>query len=100
MGQRRKTNEVLGKHVQPEGNQLPCRAQVSVSDIRIPLMWKDVDPFKNKGDYRKYAVFCLLKVGTEIYDTSMIIDVDRTMTDITFEDVILFEEVPHDFDMC
>ena len=52
-------------------------------------MWKDVDHFKNKGDYRKYAVFCLLKVGTEIYDTSMIIDVDRTMTDITFEDVIL-----------
>ena len=76
-------------HRQPEGNQLPCRAQVSVSDIRIPLMWKDVDHFKNKGDYRKYAVFCLLKVGTEIYDTSMIIDVDRTMTDITFEDVIL-----------
>uniref|UniRef100_A0A0B7AYF4 PH domain-containing protein n=1 Tax=Arion vulgaris TaxID=1028688 RepID=A0A0B7AYF4_9EUPU len=97
--QRRKTAEVLGKQLALEGNQLPCRAQVSVSDIRIPLMWKDADHFKNKGDYRRYAVFCMLKVGTEIYDTSMISDVDRSMTDITFEDVILFDDVPHDFDM-
>jgi hypothetical protein len=97
--QRRKTAEVLGKQMSLEGNQLPCRAQVSVSDIRIPLMWKDADHFKNKGDYRRYAVFCMLKVGTEIYDTSMISDVDRSMTDITFEDVILFDDVPHDFEM-
>jgi hypothetical protein len=34
-------------------------------------------------------VFCLLKIGTEIFDTSMITDVDRSMTDITFEDVIV-----------
>ncbi|XP_012940083.1 rhotekin [Aplysia californica] len=97
--QRRKTAEVLGKHTSHEGNQLPCRAQVSVSDIRIPLMWKDADHFKNKGDYRRYAVFCLLKVGTEIFDTSMISNVDRSMTDITFEDIVLFEDVPHDFEM-
>ncbi|CAG5134765.1 unnamed protein product, partial [Candidula unifasciata] len=97
--QRRKTAEVLGKTLSHEGNQLPCKAQVSVSDIRIPLMWKDADHFKNKGDYRRYAVFCMLKVGTEIYDTSMISDVDRSMTDITFEDVILFDDVPHDFEM-
>ncbi|BFY97484.1 hypothetical protein BsWGS_00524 [Bradybaena similaris] len=97
--QRRKTAEVLGKQLSHEGNQLPCKAQVSVSDIRIPLMWKDADHFKNKGDYRRYAVFCMLKVGTEIYDTSMISDVDRSMTDITFEDVILFDDVPHDFEM-
>ncbi|GFR96816.1 rhotekin [Elysia marginata] len=97
--QRRKTAEVLGNSVPAEGNQLPCRSQVSVSDIRIPLMWRDADHFKNKGDYRRYAVFCMLKVGTEIYDTSMIRDVDRTMTDITFDDVVLFDEIPHDFDM-
>lgn len=41
-----------------------------------------------KLDYRQYSVFCLLKVGTEIFDTSMI-NVDRSMTDITFEDVLL-----------
>lgn len=97
--QRRKTLEVLGQSQSTEGNQLPCRAQVSVSDIRIPLMWKDTDHFKNKGDYRQYAVFCLLKVGTEIFDTSMITNVDRSMTDITFEDVVLFQDIPHDFDL-
>ncbi|BFZ02307.1 hypothetical protein BsWGS_05345 [Bradybaena similaris] len=97
--QRRKTAEVLGNQTPLEGNQLPCKAKVSVSDIRIPLMWKDVDHFKNKGDYRRYAVFCMLKIGTDIYDTTMISDVDRSMTDITFEDVILFDNVTHDFEM-
>lgn len=51
-------------------------------------MWKDTDHFKNKGDHRRYVVFCLLKIGTEIYDTSMVNNVDRSMTDITFDDVI------------
>ncbi|ESO86562.1 hypothetical protein LOTGIDRAFT_167083 [Lottia gigantea] len=96
--QKRKTAEVLGKNTAIEGNQLPCRATVSLSDLRIPLMWKDSDHFKNKGDYRRYAVFCLIKIGTEIYDTSMISNVDRSMTDITFEDVLLFNNIPHDFD--
>ena len=32
-----------------EGTQLPCRAKVNMSDLRIPLMWKDTDHFKNKG---------------------------------------------------
>ncbi|KAK6185646.1 hypothetical protein SNE40_007833 [Patella caerulea] len=96
--QKRKTAEVMGKNMAVEGNQLPCRATVSLSDLRIPLMWKDTDHFKNKGDYRRYAVFCLLKIGTEIYDTSMISNVDRSMTDITFDDIIVFNNIPHDFD--
>lgn len=32
-----------------EGTQLPCKAVVNLSDLRIPLMWKDSDHFKNKG---------------------------------------------------
>ncbi|XP_067656772.1 rhotekin-2-like isoform X2 [Haliotis asinina] len=96
--QKRKTDEVLGKNQSVEGNQLPCTAKVSVSDVRIPLMWKDSDHFKNKGDYRRYAVFCLLKIGTEIFDTTMISNVDRSMTDITFDDVMLFNNIPHDFE--
>ncbi|GAB1603960.1 rhotekin [Argonauta hians] len=95
--QRRTTAEVMGKaHV--EGNQTPCKSQVSVSDIRIPLMWKDTDHFKNKGDHRRYAVFCLVKTGSEIYDTSLISNVDRSMTDISFDDVIVFDEVSCNFE--
>ncbi|XP_064601778.1 rhotekin-2-like isoform X2 [Liolophura sinensis] len=98
--QRRKTAEVMGKNSTSSvaGNQVPCKAKVCVSDIRIPLMWKDTDHFKNKGDHRRYVVFCLLKIGTEIYDTSMVNNVDRSMTDITFDDVIAFNNISHDFE--
>ncbi|XP_067131505.1 rhotekin-2-like isoform X2 [Centruroides vittatus] len=75
-----------------------CNARVAVSDIRMPLIWKDSDHFKNKGDYRRFAVFCLLKIGTEIYDTVMINNVDRSMTDISFEDVVVFNRVPPNFE--
>ena len=74
------------------------KAKVSVSDIRMPLIWKDTDHFKNKGDYRRFAVFCLLRIGTEIYDTIMITNVDRNMTDISFDDICVFSNIPPDFE--
>ena len=40
------------------------------------------------SDYRRYAVFCLVRIGTEIYDTSLISNVDRSMTDLSFDDVM------------
>jgi hypothetical protein len=64
----------------------------------MPLIWKDTDHFKNKGDYRRFAVFCLLKIGTEVYDTIMVSNVDRNMTDISFEDVCVFANIPPDFE--
>ncbi|XP_015378698.1 PREDICTED: rhotekin-like isoform X1 [Diuraphis noxia] len=73
------------------------RARVSLSDLRLPLMWRDTDHFKNKGDYRRFAVFCLAKIGTQLYDTSLMFPVDRSMTDVTFNDVLLFENVGPDF---
>ncbi|XP_026548004.1 rhotekin-like, partial [Notechis scutatus] len=30
-------------------SRLPCRGRICVSDLRIPLMWKDTEYFKNKG---------------------------------------------------
>lgn len=66
------------------------------TDIRIPLIWKDSDYFKNKGDYRRFAVFCLLKIGTEIYDTIMV-NVDRNITDICFDDTFHFNCVEPNF---
>ena len=71
-------------------------AKASVSEIRIPLLWKDTDIFKNKPDTRKFAVFCLLQIGTEIYDT-FLTTVDRTVTDICFDEVFNFNQVPADF---
>ncbi|GIY79212.1 rhotekin-2 [Caerostris extrusa] len=111
--QRRKA---LKQSKSPQKAILPCTGKVAISDscktnnyialvfavfqndIRMPLIWKDSDHFKNRGDYRRFAVFCLLKVGTEVFDTTMISNVDRSMTDIAFEDVITFNNVPQDFE--
>ncbi|XP_063231198.1 rhotekin-like isoform X2 [Bacillus rossius redtenbacheri] len=76
----------------------PCTARVSLSDLRMPLMWRDTDHFKNKGDYRRFAVFCLARIGTEIYDTTLLCPVDRSLTDLTFPDVLLFNQIPADFE--
>lgn len=64
-------------------------AKISLSEIRMPLMWRDSDHFKNKGDHRRFAIFCLVRIGTEIFDTSLLCPVDRSLTDISFSDAIL-----------
>lgn len=79
---RKKERETTKRTVKPTG-------KVSLSEIRMPLMWRDSDHFKNKGDHRRFAVFCLAKIDTEIYDTSLLCPVDRNSTDISFNDAIL-----------
>lgn len=39
-------------------------------------------------DYRRFTVFCLVRVGTDVYETALVSEVDRLTTDISFEDVI------------
>ncbi|KAK7571827.1 hypothetical protein V9T40_014299 [Parthenolecanium corni] len=73
------------------------KGRLSLSDIRIPLIWRDTDHFKNKGDYRRFAVFCLVKVGAEMYDTSLLSPVDRSQTDLTFTDSLVFNKISSDF---
>lgn len=80
--QRRKRDRDTIARAKPTG-------KISLSEIRMPLMWRDSDHFKNKGDHRRFAVFCLLKIGTEIYDTSLFCPVDRNNTDISFNDVMI-----------
>ncbi|XP_069156284.1 rhotekin isoform X2 [Procambarus clarkii] len=82
----------------PHDRSQPSVARVCLSDLRMPLIWKDSDHFKNKGDYRRFAVFVLLKIGTEIYDTVMVNPVDRSMTDICFDDIIVFNNIPSNFE--
>ncbi|KFV71584.1 Rhotekin-2, partial [Dryobates pubescens] len=73
-----------------------CRAKVAISNIRIPLMWKGSDHFSNKEGSQRYAVFCLFRMGSEIFDTEVAI-VDKTITDICFENVTIFDEARPDF---
>uniref|UniRef100_A0A5F9CFC0 Rhotekin n=1 Tax=Oryctolagus cuniculus TaxID=9986 RepID=A0A5F9CFC0_RABIT len=59
--QRRKEAQVLGKTGRrpsdsgPPAERSPCRGRVCISDLRIPLMWKDTEYFKNKGDLHTEA---------------------------------------------
>uniref|UniRef100_A0A674ERU6 REM-1 domain-containing protein n=1 Tax=Salmo trutta TaxID=8032 RepID=A0A674ERU6_SALTR len=63
------------------------RCPSSTPDLRIPLMWKDSEYFKDKrGESHKCnlhrcAVFCLLQCGREIYDTDLVM-ADMSLTDI------------------
>ncbi|XP_065778484.1 rhotekin-2 isoform X4 [Muntiacus reevesi] len=59
-------------------------------------MWKDSDHFSNKERSQHYAIFCLFKMGAEVFDTEMVI-VDKTITDICFENVTIFNEAGPDF---
>ncbi|XP_048407094.1 rhotekin-2 isoform X6 [Stegostoma tigrinum] len=65
-----------------------CSGKVAISDIRIPLMWKDSDHFNNRGKSPRFAMFCLVKIHTQIFDTEMVI-VDKTLTDICFENLMI-----------
>ncbi|XP_036385937.1 rhotekin-like isoform X2 [Megalops cyprinoides] len=82
----------------PMDERLPCKGKVAISDLRIPLMWKDTEYFKNKGELHRCAVFCVLQLGGEIYDTDMVM-VDRTLTDICFENTIVFSEAGPGFEL-
>lgn len=44
--------------------------------------------FCARADLHRCAVFCLLQIGVEIYDTEMVL-VDRTLTDICFDNGVL-----------
>ncbi|NXA02296.1 RTKN protein, partial [Nesospiza acunhae] len=82
----------------PGAEPVPCRGTVCISDLRIPLMWKDTEYFRNKGELHRCAVFLLLQVGAEIHDTPTVL-VDRTLTDICFEGAVLFPEAGPDFEL-
>ncbi|KAL2303179.1 hypothetical protein Nmel_010643 [Mimus melanotis] len=77
-------------------DRMACGGKVAVSDIRIPLMWKDSDHFSKKEKSQRYAVFCLFRIGVEVFDTEVTI-VDEAITDICFEKVIIFDEASPDF---
>uniref|UniRef100_A0A8C6AX82 Anillin homology domain-containing protein n=1 Tax=Monodon monoceros TaxID=40151 RepID=A0A8C6AX82_MONMO len=82
----------------PPAERSPCRSQVCISDLRIPLMWKDTEDFKNEGDLHRRAVFLLLQIGECTQDTEMIL-VDRTLTAIPFHNKVLFAEAGPDSEL-
>ncbi|XP_059214783.1 rhotekin-2 [Centropristis striata] len=79
-------------------DRVPCDGKIAMSGLRIPLMWRDSAYFNNRGSSRRVAVFCLMQIGSEVYDTEMVV-VDRSVTDICFEGVTIFKEAVPEFDL-
>uniref|UniRef100_A0A3Q3F862 Rhotekin 2 n=1 Tax=Labrus bergylta TaxID=56723 RepID=A0A3Q3F862_9LABR len=52
---------------------------------------RDSDHFNNRGSSRRVALFCLMQIGSEVFDTEMMV-VDRSVTDVCFEGVTIFKE--------
>ncbi|NXR58931.1 RTKN2 protein, partial [Rhadina sibilatrix] len=93
--------ELRGRNGEPSSesgtkDRMACRAKVAISDIRIPLMWKGSVHFSKKEKSQRYAVFCLFRMGAEVFDTEVTI-VDEAITDICFENVTIFDEASPDF---
>ena len=45
------------------------KAEVSLTDLRIPLAWKQSQ--ENLSDTRKFAIFCIVTSGAQIFDTGV-----------------------------
>ncbi|KAJ8013912.1 hypothetical protein DPEC_G00034750 [Dallia pectoralis] len=88
----------MGQSDSVSNDRVPCKGKVALSGLRIPLMWKDSDYFNNKGSSRRVAIFCLMRIGPEVFDTEMVV-VDRSMTDICFEGITIFNKVSPEFEL-
>uniref|UniRef100_A0A914WZG1 Anillin homology domain-containing protein n=1 Tax=Plectus sambesii TaxID=2011161 RepID=A0A914WZG1_9BILA len=79
------------------GRSNVSRARLGISNLSIPLMWRDADHFKNKGDPREFSVFLVLQVGNEVKESRLVSSINRTCTDITIIESFVFENVSADF---
>lgn len=57
------------------------------------------DHINDIGDPRRYAVFCVARIGSQIYDSTLLEPMDRHSTDLTLPDVFLFSKIPSYFEM-
>uniref|UniRef100_A0A671RG27 Rhotekin-like n=1 Tax=Sinocyclocheilus anshuiensis TaxID=1608454 RepID=A0A671RG27_9TELE len=73
----------------PMDDRSPCKGKVAISGMFTE---------KNSGKLHRCAVFCLLQLGGEIFDTDMVM-VDRTLTDICFDNTIVFNEACPGFEL-
>ncbi|XP_049592498.1 rhotekin-2 [Syngnathus scovelli] len=98
MGHMQKTKEGynLTEVSSKSEERVPCRGTIALSGLRIPLMWKDQDHFNNRGSSRRVAIFCVMQMGCQVFDTKMAV-VDRSITDVCFEEVAIFKDAVPDF---
>lgn len=90
-GERERLLMAGGRQVARDTRRL---AEVSLSDVRVPLAWRG--SAGQLGGQARYAVFCLVSCGDQIYDSGLVM-VDRSHTDITFSDIFAFADLGPEF---
>ncbi|KAF8355992.1 hypothetical protein PRIPAC_97615, partial [Pristionchus pacificus] len=76
---------------------LPGKAQCGVSQISIPLAWNREQHFKHRGECRTFSMFVTIRCGEEMIDSKLITGVDRTHTDVNFNESFVFTSKSDDF---
>ncbi|GMR61687.1 hypothetical protein PMAYCL1PPCAC_31882, partial [Pristionchus mayeri] len=76
---------------------LPGKAQCGVSQISIPLAWNREQHFKQRGECRTFSMFVTIRCGEEMIDSKLITGVDRTQTDVNFNESFVFSSKSDDF---
>ncbi|KAF1375548.1 hypothetical protein PFLUV_G00221340 [Perca fluviatilis] len=95
---KKEEQDMIGNVMRFSDDRVPCNGTIAMSGLRIPLMWRDSAYFNNRGSSRRVALFCLMQIGSEVFDTEMVV-VDRSVTDICFETVTVFKEAVPQFEL-
>ncbi|GMT36777.1 hypothetical protein PFISCL1PPCAC_28074, partial [Pristionchus fissidentatus] len=75
----------------------PGKAQIGVSQISIPLAWNREQHFKHRGECRTFSMFVTVRCGEEMIDSKLVTGVDRTITDVNFNESFVFRSKSDDF---
>jgi hypothetical protein len=81
-----------------------CTTKVMLKDLRVPLVWKWNDHLKAiknpENVTAKFATFAIIHLGNMIYDTQLISNIDPSITDISFNETFVFDDVKqNDFEI-
>ncbi|KAB0381685.1 hypothetical protein FD755_003602 [Muntiacus reevesi] len=92
-----------GQILQAVKNLMVCNARIMAYTLELQKLEEQIATQAGKWlvalftcGSQHYAIFCLFKMGAEVFDTEMVI-VDKTITDICFENVTIFNEAGPDF---
>uniref|UniRef100_H0VXB6 Rhotekin-2 n=1 Tax=Cavia porcellus TaxID=10141 RepID=H0VXB6_CAVPO len=80
-------------------NLMVCNARIVAYTSELQKLEKQIADQTgqcNKEWSERYAIFCLFKLEAEVFDTDVLI-VDKTVTDICFENITIFNEARPDF---
>uniref|UniRef100_A0AC35FUK3 Anillin homology domain-containing protein n=1 Tax=Panagrolaimus sp. PS1159 TaxID=55785 RepID=A0AC35FUK3_9BILA len=76
----------------------PCKASIVIHNITIPLAWPASEYFDHKGEWREFNVCLSLKAaGGKLMRSKIHQRVNRTITDLQFDESFVFSDLDPDF---